>query len=223
MFGHLEALLTSFAHTMHLGVFAFGVSFVEEIIAPIPSPFVMITTGSLALVQGYSSLGLLVLLASGVIGKTLGALVVYIIADRVEDLLMKSRLARFFDVSHEDVEAFGMHLKGGLRDYFILTLLRALPLIPSVVVSVGSGVLKIPLRLYIVATFCGTVIRDGIYLLFGYFGLSLLGVVISKSELLASHIEVLTLIIVVSALLVLRHRRRMRITTTTPTREQDLH
>ncbi len=189
MFAQLEEILLSFANTLSLEVFVFVASFVEEVVAPIPSPTVMILAGSFAKVQEYSLYALVPLALIGAIGKTIGALVVYTITDKAEDFVM-NRFGKFFGVTHEDVENFGKKLGNGMRDYVLLILLRALPFIPSVVVSVGSGLLKVPLPLFIISTFLGTIVRDSIYLYAGYAGVTALFAIINKSSNLETYIEV---------------------------------
>ena len=81
MFAHLETVLLSFATVMPLPLFAALSSFIEEIVAPIPSGPVMLVMGSLAQVQGYSLLMLFGLVLVATAGKLAGSLVVYAIAD----------------------------------------------------------------------------------------------------------------------------------------------
>ncbi len=189
MFSHFEEILLSFIHTLPLEVFVFVASFVEEVIAPIPSPTVMVLSGSFAKVQGYAPFALILLALIGALGKTIGALVVYFITHRAEDLVMR-KFGTFFGVTHADVATLGSKLGNGFRDYFILTVFRALPFIPSVVVSVGCGLLKVPLPLFIASTFLGTIVRDGFYLYAGYVGVKLLTSIISHSTNLETYIEV---------------------------------
>ncbi len=188
MFTYLETVLISFASTLSLETFVFIASFVEEVVAPIPSPTVMLLAGSFAKVQEYSLFMLLVLSIIGAVGKTIGALVVYVITDKAEDVVMH-KFGTFFNVTHEDVEAFGKKLGNGLKDYAMLTTLRALPFMPSVVVSVGSGLLKVPIRLFIISTFVGTIIRDGIYLYAGYIGAQALTAFVHQSTSFETYVE----------------------------------
>ena len=188
MFTYLEEILLSFAHTLPLEMFVLVASVVEEVVAPIPSPTVMVTAGSFALIQDYTYSALVLLALIGAVGKTIGALVVYSITDKAEDVIM-GKFGRFFNITHEDVEKFGKRLHGGVRDYFILTLLRALPFIPSVLISVGSGLIKVPLPVFITATFLGTILRDGFYLYAGYVGAEILTTLVSTSTHIESYVE----------------------------------
>lgn len=169
MFESLEIFLISLAEHIHLAIFSPLISFLEEIVPPIPSPSVMIVTGSLAKIQGYFMVGLLILTLLGALGKTFGAIITYFIADKVEDLLA-GKMKSWIGISHEQVESFGKHLGWGIRDYVVLIFLRALPVIPSSVLSVGCGLLKINFKLFIISTFFGSLIRNFIFIYLGYTG-----------------------------------------------------
>lgn len=189
MFTYLENLLLALTHSLPLEIFVLVASFVEEVVAPIPSPAVMLTAGLSAQVQGKVLLALIPLALIGALGKTVGALVVYVISDKAEDLVM-NKFAKFFNVTKDDVEKFGNKLGKGVRDYFLMTLLRALPFMPSVVLSVGSGLLKVPLPLFIISTFFGTIVRDGFYLYAGYVGTAVLLSFISQTGHIETYVEV---------------------------------
>ena len=193
MFSYLEEILLSFAQVMPLPAFAFVSSFVEELVAPIPSGPVMLVMGSLAQLQGYTLLALAGLTVAAAIGKLLGATVVYGIADKAEDVL-SGRFAKFFGVTHAQIESFGAKLGNGWKDYVLLTVLRTLPFIPSVVISAGSGVLKIPLRLFIVSTLIGSLLRDAFFLYVGYIGLAGAEELFSGFEHAETAIEILVVI-----------------------------
>lgn len=187
LFIQLESFLISLAEKLPLEIFVVVGSFVEEVIAPIPSPTVMIVSGSAAQIQGYALYMLIILALLGALGKVLGALLVYFISDKAENIVMH-KCEKFFNVTHADVEKLGSKLGNGTRDYVLLTFLRALPFIPSVVLSVGAGLLKIPLPLFIMSTFLGTVIRDGVYLYAGYIGTEAIASFVKGSEYLEKYI-----------------------------------
>lgn len=207
MFSVLEEMLLAYAQSLPLGVFAFVASAIEEIIAPIPSPTVMVVTGSFAHFQGYSAFGLIPLALIAALGKTFGAIVVYEIARRAEYFIMRM-MGAFFNVTEADVTKLGSKLGKGKKDYVFLTFLRALPIMPSVVVSVGSGVLKVAFPLFIVSTFLGTIIRDSFYLYAGYFSIAAFQKMIVSFGRIETFIEMGTLFLVVSFVAV-RVRRKI--------------
>lgn len=210
MFGTLETILISYSEKIPLTAFAFIASMVEEVVAPIPSPAVMIVTGSIASVQEKVFYYLLVLSILGALGKLIGAIFVYYMADKIEDFFA-GVVEKFFGVTHEDIESFGKRLSGGWRDYFIMFLMRALPVVPSSLVSIGSGVLKIPMKVFIVSTFLGSIVRDFIYIYFGYAGISVLGAFLKKSESIESFIQLVALIIIMAGLVYAYIKRRKKL------------
>ena len=189
LFTQVEQTLVSYADKVPLELFTLVGTFVEEVIAPIPSPLMMTTAGSIAALQGKAMSYLLVLSVIGAVGKLFGAWILYFFADKAEDIVL-GRFGKLLGVSHADVEKVGKHLKGGRKDYLILTVLRALPIIPSSVVSVGSGILKINLKTYLVTTFIGTIIRDFVFLYFGFVGVSAFEGYIKGFESVESMIQI---------------------------------
>ncbi len=192
MFASLELYILAFAHAVPLPLFAFVASAVDELFPPIPSPSVMLITGSLAHVQGLTAWHLPALILLGACGKTLGAYVVYRIAHGAGEVIL-DRFSRVLGITQAEVERFGARLTGTTRDYALLTAIRALPFLPSVIVSVGSGLLKLPLRLFVTTTFVGTLIRDTIYFSVGYAGMNVLHRFVHASSRLE---EVLSIAIV---------------------------
>lgn len=156
----------------------------------------MIPAGAAAQVQGVSWWYLPVLGLLGGAGRVIGSIILYFIADKAEDwLLAKGR--RFFGVTHRQMERYGKRFSGRPRDFVILFLLNALPVIPTALLSLTCGFIKIKFKMFIVATFLGATVNAVIYLAVGYAGLkaiSQLGRVESIFRILA--------IIAVAALLV---------------------
>lgn len=170
----LSSILQPFIDFLHraaqilpLPWFTFFGAMLEEIIAPIPSPLVMTLSGSLAGSNQapWMYLGLLALV--GAIGKTLGSYVIYIVADKAENLIM-GKLGKFLGVTSKEVEIIGKHLNKGWRDDIVLFLLRAIPIMPTAPVSIVCGLIKLNLRTYITSTFLGTFVRNIFYLYLGY-------------------------------------------------------
>lgn len=188
MFSYLETMLISFSNILSVPWFVFIASIVEEVVAPIPSPTVMVIAASVASVQSYTIQGLLILACIGAVGKTLGAIVVYAIAYHAEDFVL-NKFGKFFSVTSTEIERFGLKIGTGFRGYLMLTFFRALPIIPSSLVSVGSGVLKVPLNIFIVSAFFGTIFRDGFYLYVGYVGTDSLRSFVAQSTHLETVIQ----------------------------------
>jgi len=154
-----------------LEVFVFLGSILEEIIAPIPSPLVMMIAGTLAHTQNQTFIYLFLLALIASIGKTIGSWFFYVLADKTEDLVL-TRFGKVLGISHKEVENIGRHFNGGWRDDAILFLLRALPIMPTSLVSIVCGFIKLNIRTYLRATFFGYFIRSFIFLYIGYTGIA---------------------------------------------------
>lgn len=209
MFSTVTDVLLSWAQQVPLEVFALVGSFVEEVLAPIPSPIIMATTGSIAAAQGKAMSYLLVLSLIAAAGKTLGAVLVYVIADKAENVLV-GRFGRFIGLKEGEVEALGKRFKGTWKDIFLLTFLRALPIMSSMVVSVCSGVIKIRMPLYVIATFIGTIIRDFFYLYVGFTGIETLRRLMEGFDSIESIIQALIALMIVAVIGWIYWKRRLK-------------
>lgn len=207
MFKVLEDKLLDLAERIPLELFSFLGSFIEEIVAPIPSPIVMTTTGSLAALQERPLEYLLVLSVLGALGKMFGALIVYIIADKAEDLLLV-KFGRLIGVTHKEVESIGKHFHRTHKDVLVLIFLRSIPFVPSTLVSVSSGILKIDKKHFLLATFLGTIIRDSIFLYFGYRGVGAFSHILQGFDTLESALQAFGVAAIAALLVFLYYKRR---------------
>jgi len=155
--------------TINLEFFVIIGSFLEEIIAPIPSPFVMTTAAALAKAQNFVFLQLVTVVLVSSVAKTLSSCVIYLAADKLEDLVI-GKFGKYIGVSHKLIEQIGAFLTGTWIDNFLLIIARALPFIPTSLVSVGAGVIKYDIKAFALMTFFGVIIRNSFYLGVGYFG-----------------------------------------------------
>jgi membrane protein DedA with SNARE-associated domain len=207
-----EPFVRSLAEWLPLETFVVLGSFLEEVIAPIPSPSIMVIAGSFGEVQGYTigGLALLVLLAS--IGKTLGGITMYFIAAKLKDVALPA-VGKFVGVTAADIDTFSARFTGKARDYAVYIFLRSVPIIPSILLSFGSGVIRLPLRLFIIGTFVGTVIRDTFYIIVGYKGTEVLGWYLARTSETESLVELLSIGVIGSGLiyLLIRQRRKKRL------------
>lgn len=188
MFTTITNALVAWAENVPLELFTFAGSFIEEVLAPIPSPIVMTVTGSIASAQEKMLWYLLILSCIGAAGKTLGAILVYIISDKAENVLI-GRFGKFIGVTHHEIETLGKRLNGGWKDLWLLLFLRALPIMSSAVVSVCCGFVKIPMRVYITSTFFGTIVRDFFYLYVGFTGIAALQSLVDGFDSVESMIQ----------------------------------
>lgn len=165
--------LETLAQQISVTWFVFIGAMVEEILAPVPSPLVMMLAGSIAASQASPLLFLLWLAMIGAFSKTIGSLVIYVLADKAEDLLV-GKFGKFLGVSKADTEGLGKFLNNGKRDDLVIFLMRAIPVMPTAPVSVIAGLIKINLKRYLLSTFLGLIVRNAIYLYLGYAGLGTL-------------------------------------------------
>jgi len=188
---HIISLIKTLATTIPLDVFAFIGSFLEEIIAPIPSPLVMTTAGTLAHTQNHTLLYLFWLALAASLGKTIASWLYYVLADKSEDLVL-TRFGKYVGVSHKEVENIGKHFNGTWKDDVILLVLRSLPIMPTSLVSVVCGFIKLNMRTYLQSTFIGYFIRSFIFLYIGYTGMATYGNVSNELVSIESFIKVVS-------------------------------
>lgn len=172
--GIIESLihfLEQLADQVPVELFAFFGSFIEELIAPIPSPVVMTLAGTMVASNGSPFWYLFVVAVIAAVGKTIGAIILYFLADKTEDVVL-SRVGRYIGVTHKQVDSIGSRFKGTPRDYLTLLIIRSTPIIPSAPISLICGLIALPKKLFIICSFFGTIIRDFIYLYIGFTGLS---------------------------------------------------
>lgn len=155
---------------MPLELFVLIGSFIEEVLSPIPSFVVMIPAGAAAQVQGVPLWYLAVLGLLGGIGRMLGSMVLYVLADKAEDWLLGNG-RRFFGFSHKQMERLGTRFSGRPRDFTVLFLLNAVPVLPTALLSLTCGFVKINFRMFVVATFLGATVNAIFYMGIGYAGL----------------------------------------------------
>jgi len=206
MFIYLEQILISFSEHVPLGIFTFIASFIEEVIPPIPSPSILIVAGSIASIQGYFWTGLFLIVFLGALGKTFGASVIYFVIGKVEDLF-SSKINKFLGITPKQIESFGARLGKGWRDYIILIIFRALPIVPSSIISVGGSMLRIRFKLFVITTFIGSLIRDSLYIYIGFIGTKAAFSFIENTTSIESVIQIIAIIILVLFLGYLYYKR----------------
>jgi len=196
------------ANIVPLPAFVFLSSLIEEIIAPIPSPLVMTLTGSIAAMQGVGWVYAVILIAIGALGKTIGGLTLYVIADKGKSIIMR-RFGKFLKISSRDIELVGKRLSKGWKDDIALFLLYAVPITPTSLVSAACGLIKTNIRTFLIAMFCGSIVRNIFYFYLGFTGVEILELInqnIGEWEKI-SYILILVIIIAIFVSIYL-HRRK---------------
>lgn len=156
---HLLNWLKEVATFWPLELFVLVGSVLEEIIAPIPAPLVMSLAGYLAHQRGQSWIFLIFLALLGAIGKTVASCVFYLLGNKAEGIIV-SKWGRVLGLERQHLDRATQILNKKWWDEAALVFLRVLPIIPTFIVSLGCGVLRVPLRAFIWTTMLGSFIRN---------------------------------------------------------------
>jgi len=171
IFISIETLFRTLSVSVPIEVFVFVGSLVEELISPIPSTLIMGTAGSIANASEHAVVFLFWLSLVGNMGKIIGSVFYYVLGDKLEDVVVR-KFGKYLGVTHRQVEGLGKRFSGHWRDGVTLFSLRLLPFMPTTPVSLACGIIRMPMRTFVVATFTGNFIKDFFYLLIGYMGLA---------------------------------------------------
>lgn len=163
--------LEKLAQYVPLEVFTIIGTFLEEVIAPIPSPFVLTTAGTITKAQNNPLSYILFIAILASISKTFGGWILYNLTDKIEDVFT-SKFGKFIGITSNDVEKIGSYFNGGKKDWLVLFALRSIPIFPSSPISITAGLIKIKMKTFLLTTFTGTIIRNLCYLYLGYAGLA---------------------------------------------------
>lgn len=161
--------LENLSKALPIEVFAFLGAFIEEVVAPIPSPFVGVSIGTIAYAQQLTVVHMFTLAMVGSFGKTIGAYLFYFLGDKLEDIFIP-KYGKYFGIRHKDLESLGAKLEKAWKADFFIFISRALPIIPSAPISVVCGTVKVKVKNYILATFLGNIVRNLIFFYIGYLG-----------------------------------------------------
>lgn len=199
----LQAYLISFAQVVPLEIFAFLGSILEEIIAPIPSPFVMTSAGTFIAAQNRNLVTIFWIATISSIGKVFGQVFFYVLADKAEDFVL-NKIGKHIGFSHKEVESIGKNFNGSKTDDIVLAILRAIPIMPSTPISLVAGFIKLNMRTFVVSSFIGNFIRSLTFLYIGYEGLTALTQGIDSLE---SLVKIGLLLVLGVAVLIIYYKR----------------
>jgi len=152
-----------------IGLFIGGIA--KEFI-PIPSTAIILGT-SFLLLNGQaiaidSILNLLFIIVLPIsAGMTIGAIITYIPCFYIGKPFI-NRWGRYISLKWEDIEKLDKKFENTAKDYIILYLLRATPVVPSVIVSAFCGIIRYDLKKYIIITFLGGLTRAIIFGIIGW-------------------------------------------------------
>ncbi len=204
---NFETWFEKAANQLPLEIFTAAGGFIEEIIAPIPSPLIMGTAGSAAFHQGKDYFTLFYLAVLGSAGKTAASWAIYLFGEKAEHLAV-GKFGKWFGVTQESMDRLSKIVNKGWKDFAALLMMRSLPFFPSSVVSLASGILRVEIWTYMISTFIGNIIRGGIFLYIGYEGNSAYRSVIEKIDSAESIVKVAIVGILIGAVVWFRFRKR---------------
>lgn len=200
--------LIALVHSMGaLGVFI--ATFAEEVFAPLPSAAIVIGASSI-LTQGIqfgvpliATILFLVALPAA-FGFALGSAVMYgIIYYFGKPVIV--RFGPWIGVSWSDVESYTKLLSQSHTDEYVLIGLRATPFVPSILINLACGVVRYPIRQFLITTLIGGFLRAFILGIVGWYVGKYLHKILESIE---SIVFILTLAVGVGAIFWLRRKKK---------------
>lgn len=204
----IEGWLITMSETVPVELFVLIGGFLEELIAPIPSPLVLGTAGTLIEVAGNGWVYMVWIAVIASVAKLIASLILYVLVDKFEDVFM-DKFGKFLGVSHADVEGLGEKLEESpWVNFGVLFGLRALPVMSSAVVSVMSGFVKVDLKIYALATFLGNILRNLFFIGLGFYGLESASGLMDGMNSIESIMKLLAVATVIGGFLYFRLRKK---------------
>jgi len=135
---------------------------IEQVIVPIPSPMIIMGAGAILISPELSILNaflqiLWLIVLPGTIASTLGSYIGYTVSYYGGKALV-IRFQRFLDVDWNQIERLEKRFQGK-KEAWSLFLARAIPVFPISLVSIFSGLFRIPIRPFTLYTFLGSIFR----------------------------------------------------------------
>lgn len=136
---------------------------------PVPSLLIFVPAG-VALQTQSMGLWILFVLALAIgVARVLAGVIVYGLSEKLYAALYAKRKS-WLGIRRAQVIRVRQKL-GQSGGWWAVFTLWALPLVPSTLIPLSAGFVRIPLRTFITATYAGSVINALTYLLIGYYGL----------------------------------------------------
>jgi len=162
----LEMIRSSGAWGVVIGVL------IESVLAPIPSPIIIMGAGFILLPASATFLQILAplflkIIIPGAIATTVGSFIGYGIGYFGGKPLIQ-KLEWFLGVSWDELNSGIKYFQKGISDEVIIFSARALPVIPLSVFSAVAGVLRIDVKKFTIFTLLGAVVRTFILGILGW-------------------------------------------------------
>jgi len=156
-------------------LFYFGVWFgalLQELV-PFPSFLLFVPAGATMQAQDIS-LGPVFILALAIgFARVIAGLIVYGLSEGLYTALYADRTS-WFGVKRSHVNKVRNKL-GETGSWWTVFLMWALPIVPSTLIPLSAGFVRLPLRTFMTATYAGSIINALMYLLIGYYGIKGIG------------------------------------------------
>ncbi|MEK7567701.1 MAG: VTT domain-containing protein [Patescibacteria group bacterium] len=154
----IEGIIVSYGAT---GIF--WASFLEEVLAPIPSSLVIMTGGFFMLGNDPISFTSFLKLFTQVVipvsfGLTIGSLFAYFVFYFLGEPAINT-FGKYFGITFADIEKIKERMSKGIMDDFFIFLSRAIPLFPVTIINVFCGLIRYPLLKFISISFLGVLFR----------------------------------------------------------------
>ncbi|MEX0672646.1 MAG: VTT domain-containing protein [Candidatus Paceibacterota bacterium] len=160
----IETLITFIEETLIPlgGVGLFLASIIEEVVVPIPAAVVQLGAGYFLLPNEVTTDFAVTMIFSIIVpialGVSIGSLAIYYLGYFTGKPLLE-RWGKYAGLSWRGVERRHDKFKSTQADATVLFFLRIAPLVPSAVISLSCGVIRMKLWKYLLYTFLGTMIR----------------------------------------------------------------
>lgn len=145
---------------------------VEEIILPIPSPLVAMAAGfvlipATAALDQALGIAFFTITVPGAIAMTLGSLVIYAVGYYGGEKII-NKYSRFFGMTVKDIEKTARKIEKSRRIWITIFLLRAIFVVPTSIVSVASGFMRLNWKKFAISTLIGAFPRIFVLSLIGW-------------------------------------------------------
>ena len=145
---------------------------IESLLAPIPSPLIIMAAGFIMLPPNVPISSIIVPLIltitiPGALATTLGSYIGYGIGYFGGKPLIK-KMEWFLGVSWEELNKGMRYFQKGYSDEIIIFFARAIPIVPLSIFSATAGVLRVDAKTFTLCTFLGSLLRVFLLGLFGW-------------------------------------------------------
>lgn len=210
----IESFVTFIQNTVFhwgaLGVFL--AEFIEEVIVPIPSAVILLGSGFIFLKGDFWTLSFMkdlffVVVIPASFGLTLGSIFIYKLVYIFEKPFL-DKFGKLLSVSQGDIDKMNEKLNKGKFDEFFIVIARVIPLVPSVLLAVFCGIIKMPFKKYFTLTIIGAFFRALLLSIVGF----VVGDIYTKYASFISSIESIVLYsIVILSLCFIVYRKYYRL------------